>query len=411
MCGIFGMVARNARVAPEVLERATLSLAHRGPDDSGTVIVRDSTPEPVEIGLGSRRLAILDLSPLGHQPMQDVETGNWIVFNGEIYNFREIRQTLERDGIRLRSYSETEVLLKAYGRWGEGCLEKLRGMFAFAIWDAQRHRLFAARDAMGIKPLYYYNSGTHLLFASEVRTLLGTGMVPRRLDGAGLRNYLKFGSCYDPLTLVEGVVNLRPGYALIWERGSAREQVYWDLGTASRSTLHSIDRKKSEEEVYAALDESVRMQMVSDVPVGVFLSGGIDSSAIVGILARGGATVDTFSIVFRESDYSEAEYSRRIAKEFATHHHEITVSQFDALEAIPYAVAAMDLPTMDGLNTYLVSRQTRAAGIKVALSGLGGDEVFGGYASFWTVPRMERFQRRWGHLPGVLRGPAAGLFA
>src|SRR3954469_6651469 len=184
MCGIFGMVARNARVAPEVLERATLSLAHRGPDDSGTVIVRDSTPEPVEIGLGSRRLAILDLSPLGHQPMQDVETGNWIVFNGEIYNFREIRQTLERDGIRFRSYSDTEVLLKAYGRWGEACLEKLRGMFAFAIWDAQRHRLFAARDAMGIKPLYYYNSGTHLLFASEVRTLLGTGMVPRRLDGA-----------------------------------------------------------------------------------------------------------------------------------------------------------------------------------------------------------------------------------
>jgi len=411
MCGIFGMVARNARVAPEVLERATLSLAHRGPDDSGTVIVRDSTPEPVEIGLGSLRLAILDLSSLGHQPMQDVETGNWIVFNGEIYNFREIRQTLERDGIRFRSYSDTEVLLKAYGRWGEACLEKLRGMFAFAIWDAQRHRLFAARDAMGIKPLYYYKSETHLLFASEVRTLLGTGMVPRRLDGAGLRNYLEFGSCYDPLTLVEGVVNLRPGYALIWERGSAREQVYWDLGTASRSTLHSIDRKKSEEEVYAALDESVRMQMVSDVPVGVFLSGGIDSSAIVGILARGGATVDTFSIVFRESDYSEAEYSRRIAKEFATHHHEITVSQFDALEAIPYAVAAMDLPTMDGLNTYLVSRQTRAAGIKVALSGLGGDEVFGGYASFWTVPRMERFQRRWGHLPGVLRGPAAGLFA
>src|SRR5260370_19818303 len=174
MCGIVGMVARGGSVDPDLLERATLSLAHRGPDDSGTVVIRETTPEAVEIGLGNRRLAILDLSPLGHQPMQDLETGNWIAYNGEISNFRQIREELQREGASFRSHSDTEVLLRAYGRWGEGCLAKLRGMFAFAIWDARRHHLFLARDQMGIKPLYYFSSDRHFLFASELRTLLGT---------------------------------------------------------------------------------------------------------------------------------------------------------------------------------------------------------------------------------------------
>jgi asparagine synthase (glutamine-hydrolysing) len=221
MCGIVGILTRGSVVAPEILERATQSLAHRGPDDSGTVIIRESLPEPVEVGLGNRRLAILDLSPLGHQPMQDPQTGNLIVYNGEIYNFREVRGKLEEVGIRFASNSDTEVLLKAYGRWGEGCLEKSRGMFAFAIWDAQRHRLFLARDPMGIKPLYYSASGQYFLFASELRTLLGTGLVPRRLDSAGLVNYLAFGSLYDPITLIEGISALRPGHYLFWEQGTA----------------------------------------------------------------------------------------------------------------------------------------------------------------------------------------------
>src|SRR5271155_186483 len=217
MCGIVGIVARNAQVPADVLERATASLAHRGPDDSGTVIVRDSAPEPVEIGLGNRRLAILDLSPLGHQPMQDRETGNWIVYNGEIYNFREVRKKLENLGTSFQSDSDTEVLLKAYGRWGKDCLRELRGMFAFAIWDAQRHRLFLARDPMGIKPLYYGSFGHHFLFASEIRTLLGTGLVPRVLDPAGLLNFLEFGSLYDPITLIQDVSALRPGHFLVLE--------------------------------------------------------------------------------------------------------------------------------------------------------------------------------------------------
>ena len=412
MCGIVAIAAYNATVPRDVLEKATLSLAHRGPDDSGTVIVGDLTPEPVEIGLGSRRLAIQDLSPHGHQPMRDPDTGNWIVFNGEIYNFREIRDALIRDGHHFQGHSDTEVLLKGYARWGTSCIEQLRGMFAFVLWDAQRRRLFAARDPMGIKPLYYYQSSNYLLIASEVRTLLRTGMVPPRLDAAGLMNYLEFGSACDPITLVEGVSNLRPGHSLTWDRGRVREELYWDI-PASTGTNRPLDtnRKKMVEEVQRLVDESVRMQTVSDVPVGVFLSGGIDSSVIAGILSRGGATVDTFSIVFRESDYSEAQYSRHVSREFATRHHEIMVSQFDALEAIPHAIKAMDQPSIDGLNTYLISRQTRAAGVKVALSGLGGDEIFGGYSSFSTVPRMERFSRPWSHVPRTIRQVAAGAFS
>jgi len=413
MCGIVGIVARDSVVAPEILERATHSLAHRGPDDSGTVIIRESLPEPLEVGLGNRRLAILDLSMLGHQPMQDPRTGNWIVYNGEIYNFREIRGKLEAEGIRFESNSDTEVLLKSYGRWGEGCLEKLRGMFAFAVWDAQRHRLFLARDPMGIKPLYYYAAGQYFLFASELRTLLGTGLVPRRLDRAGLVNYLAFGSVYDPITLIEGVSALRPGHYLIWQQGRVTDVMYWDLAPAKEQPAIAANhpqRKKLEDEMYATLEESVHMQMVSDVPVGLFLSGGIDSSSLAGILASSGAALDTFSIVFREADYNEAEYSRAVADKFGTNHHEILVSQGDALDAVPAAIQAMDQPSIDGLNTYLISRQTRAAGIKVALSGLGGDELFAGYSTFHSVPRMEGFARFWQHLPAPARRTLARAF-
>lgn len=421
MCGIVGILARNASVDPEILERATRSLAHRGPDDSGTVILRETAPEPLEIGLGSRRLAILDLSPLGHQPMKDEETGNWISFNGEIYNFQEIRERLSREGVSFNGHSDTEVLLKAYGRWGERCIAELRGMFAFAIWDAQRHRLIVARDPMGIKPLYYFSSNRHFLWASELRTLLGTGLVPRRLDRAGLLNYLAFGSLYDPVTLIDGVSVLRPGHYLVWEKGALRDVTYWDLVSTSEAAGRAPDgeREHLEDEVFALLDESVRMQMVSDVPVGVFLSGGIDSSSLVGILSRSGfqagspsgSKISTFSVVFREADYSEAEYSRAVAQQFGTNHHELLVSQQDALGAIPGALQAMDQPTIDGLNTYLISQRTRAAGIKVALSGLGGDELFAGYSNFRTVPRMERFARLWGHVPSAARVSLAGAFA
>ncbi|MBZ5679389.1 MAG: asparagine synthase (glutamine-hydrolyzing) [Acidobacteriia bacterium] len=415
MCGIFGIVAHKVQFPAELVERATQSLAHRGPDDSGTIVLHDSTPDPVEIGLGNRRLAILDLSPLGHQPMHDPETGNWIVYNGEIYNFLDVRCELERAGTKFISHSDTEVLLQAYRQWGEGCLTKLRGMFAFAIWDAKKHELFVARDPMGIKPLYYAQHGPYFILASEVRTILGTGLVPRRVDPAGLLNYLTFGSAYDPLTLIEGVQALPPGHSLTWVNGKLRLSRYWDLvddeaSTGQAETL-APTRKSADSSIQPVLEEAVRSQLVSDVPLGVFLSGGIDSSALVSILSRGGVTPSTFSIVFREADFSEAEYSRAIAHEFHTDHHEITVSQEDVLAAIPDALRAMDLPSMDAVNTYFVSREARAAGVKVALSGLGGDEVFAGYSNFRTIPRMERFANAWKHVPGGARHSLGSAFA
>jgi asparagine synthase (glutamine-hydrolysing) len=414
MCGIFGIVARNARVEPDVLERATASLAHRGPDDSGTVILRDNFPCAAEIGLGSRRLAILDLSPLGRQPMHDAETGNCIIYNGEIYNFHDVRDELEQAGTSFVSNSDTEVLLKAYRRWGEQCLTKFRGMFAFAIWDARRHRLFLARDPMGIKPLYYAESGPYFLFASEVRTLLGTELIPRRLDRAGLVNFLTFGSAYDPLTLVEGIRTLPAGHTLTWENGKLQQAQYWDLvDSDGQSAVNAFgnDERRAAENLQPVLEEAVRMQLVSDVPVGIFLSGGIDSSALVSILSRGGVKPSTFSIVFREAEFSEAEHSRAVAAKFRTDHHEISVSERDVLASISDALGAMDLPTMDGINTYFVSREARKAGVKVALSGLGGDEVFAGYSSFRTVPRMERFAQWWKYVPDALRSPLASTFA
>jgi asparagine synthase (glutamine-hydrolysing) len=413
MCGIFGIVGQNACVAPEVLERSTQSLAHRGPDDSGTVLLRDSIPCETEVGLGNRRLAILDLSPLGHQPMHDAETGNWIVYNGEMYNFHEVRAELEQAGATLRSNSDTEVLLKAYARWGEACLAKFRGIFAFAIWDAQNHRLFLARDPMGIKPLYYAVSGPYFIFASEVRTLLGTGLIPRKVDHAGLVNFLTFGSAYDPLTLIEGVRSLPAGHVLIWQNGTLQQSQYWDMvdeGIAL-SSIADRDETYAAEQLQPVLEEAVRLQLVSDVPVGVFLSGGIDSSALVSILSRSAVKPSTFSIVFQEGEFSEAEYSRAIAAKFHTDHHEICVSQNDVLASISDALLAMDLPTMDGINTYFVSREARKTGIKVALSGLGGDEIFAGYSSFRTMPRMERFAQWWRHVPGVVRLPVAAAFA
>ena len=416
MCGIVGILSRDAPLVPDILERVTRSLAHRGPDDSGTIILRDSA-SGVQVGLGNRRLAILDLSPLAHQPMHDAKSGNWIVYNGEIYNFRDIRDELQKSGSNFVSHSDTEVVLKAYARWGEKCLEKFRGMFAFAIWDASRHRLFIARDPMGIKPLYYAQDGSYFLFASEVRTLLGTGLVQPRIDTAGLINYLTFGSAYDPLTLVEGIRAVPPGHMLIWEGGELRQSSYWDLvdeGVTTGSTSPASDvrnEKECAERLQPILEEAVCMQLVSDVPVGVFLSGGIDSSALVSILSRSGITPSTFSIVFREADFSEAQHSRAVAAKFSTDHHEITVSQTDVLATIPAALSAMDLPTIDGINTYFVSQETRRAGVKVALSGLGGDEVFAGYSAFRTVPRMERFTGFWNHVPSIVRRPVGSAFA
>lgn len=419
MCGIVGIAAYNASVPVASLERALDAIAHRGPDDSGLKVITVSSPNPLEIGLGNRRLSILDLSSAGHQPMNDPTTGNWITYNGEVYNFRDIRSTLESEGVAFFSESDTEVVLKAYGKWGEKCLDEFRGMFAFAIWDDARKRLFIARDRLGIKPLYYSFNDGQLLFSSEVRSLLQTELVPRRLSEVGLLNYLSFGSVCDPATLIDGVFALRPGHYLTWEKGRIQETEYWEVGGQKGKTSLPYEtltvNGKSDDtilsELREILTEAVALRLISDVPVGVFLSGGIDSSALVGLLSRDSTTrVSTFSIVFKESDYCESPFSRIIANRFNTDHHEITLSQQDVFDALPEALNAMDQPSIDGINTYVVSREARRTGLKVALSGLGGDELFAGYDTFRTVAKMERFASAWANLPSAMRSTAATAF-
>jgi asparagine synthase (glutamine-hydrolysing) len=414
MCGIFGIVSRDGELPREVLVRAERSLAHRGPDDAGTVVIEGGAGIG-QLGFAHTRLSIIDLSPLGHQPMQDPATGNWIVFNGEIYNFRDLRRELESGGAEFRSQSDTEVILRAYRVWGEDCLSRLRGMFAFALWDAPQQRLLLARDPMGIKPLYYFQAETYFLFASEVRTLLKSGLVPRRLDSTGVLSYLAFGSVYEPWTIVEGVSALPPASVLTVERGSVSGREYWSpLRQAAGRDLKeepSPDRGAAADRLPAILRDAVLSHLVSDVPVGVFLSGGIDSSSLVAILSHNGVRANTFSLVFSEEEFNEARYSRAVARRFGTEHHEIPVSPDDTLALLPEALRAMDQPTIDGINTYLVSAKTRAAGVKVALTGLGADEMFAGYSNFRRVSRMEKFLKRFGRLPGLARRTVAASLA
>jgi asparagine synthase (glutamine-hydrolysing) len=416
MCGIVGILARNTQIPPAVLAQATRSLAHRGPDDSGTVLLKETQPESLEVGLGHRRLAILDLSPLGHQPMQDPVTGNWIVFNGEIYNFRELRKELEAVGVEFKSHSDTEVILAAYRVWGESCLTRLRGMFALALWDASRKRLLLARDPMGIKPLYYHQSKQNFIFASEIRTLLQTGLVPRKADPIGVLSYLEFGSVYEPWTIVEGVMAVPPGHVLTVADGSVSSREYWNPLEAScaKSDASSGNGIARADQLPPILGDAVLSHLVSDVPVGVFLSGGIDSSALVAVLSHNGVRANTFSLVFQEEEFNEGQYSREVARRFGTEHLEIPVSQQDTLAVLPEALSAMDQPTIDGINTYLVSAKTRAAGVKVALTGLGADEMFAGYSNFRRVPRMEILSKRFGRLPRLARrllAASVALFA
>jgi asparagine synthase (glutamine-hydrolysing) len=401
MCGIVGIIAHNARVNPAILERATASLAHRGPDDAGTVVLPIHAQVPSEIGLGNRRLAILDLSPNGHQPMTDPKTGNWIVHNGEIYNHAELRTELLAEGATFSGTSDTEVLLQAYGKWGEHCLSRLRGMFAFAIWDTHRQRLFLARDQMGIKPLYWTQSGPYFAFASELRTLIGSGLIPAKLSRTGVLSFLSFGSVYEPHTMVEGVTVLPPGHYLTWEDGKLEISRYWEL-TLSRPAAERFDIREAVEDLEECLRQAVQMQTVSDVGVSLFLSGGIDSSALAAMLTPR-SPLRTFSLIFREREFSEAEHSRTVANRFTTEHQEILISEDDACRAIPAFLQAMDQPSIDGLNTFLISEKVRLAGAKVTLSGLGGDELFAGYKTFQTVPRALQLAAALEHLPSPVK--------
>lgn len=403
MCGIFGIFASQGRVSQETLDAAVGSLTHRGPDDCGTAIINTGDGE---LGLAHTRLSIIDLSPLGHQPMFDPATGNCLVFNGEIYNFRELRSQLEFGGTRFVSHSDTEVILAAYRTWGEDSFSKLRGMFAFALWDPGRRRLMLVRDPLGIKPLYYAQSNRYFAFASEVRALLNSGLIPRKLDADGLFSFLAFGSVYEPQTIIEGILAVPPGHVACLENGRVPTRKFWSLPADDKQTEPSLsyDAVRS---LPSLLRDAVVSHLVSDVPVGVFLSGGIDSSSLVAVMRQAGVRPITFSLVFREEEFNEAEHSRLIARQFSTDHHEIMVSENDALASLPEALRSMDQPTIDGVNTWLVSAKTRAAGVKVALMGLGADELFAGYSNFRRVPRMEKAAAHLAKLPSLVREPVA----
>ena len=389
MCGILGLIGKHSQTFEPALAAGLRALAHRGPDDEGLAVLPLRTDPDRSVGLGSRRLAILDLSPAGHQPMLDPVRGHWVIFNGEIYNFAAVRTDLEALGHSLSSNCDTEALLKAYGEWGEACLDRLRGMFAFAVWDPSRDRLFLARDRFGVKPLYYYQSADLLLFGSEVRALLATGLVRRRLEPRGLASYLEVGSVQDPLTLVEGVRSLPAGHFLVWEKGRTVEHAYWDIVKVSHRHPSTASPTEAIANVYEILSEAVSLRLVADVPLGVFLSGGIDSTSIA-ILAQAASVkpIQTFSVVFSEAQHSEDDYSSFVAQMLKTRHHRITLTQQQLLAQLPDALESMDQPSIDGLNIYFVSEATKREGATVALSGLGGDELFAGYPTFRYVPML-----------------------
>lgn len=380
MCSISGVFGAADRM--RIVSRMNAAQSHRGPDDEG---VAECGPRVV---LANTRLAIIDTSVAGRQPMHDPLSGNWITYNGETYNFRELKREL--DGEAWGSNTDTEVVLRAYRKWGTDAFRRLRGMFALGIWDQDRQTLVLARDPLGIKPLYYYAVGNQLLFASELRALLASGLVPRRLSVAGVDSYLACGAVQSPLTIVEGIRQLLPGHCLEVKACDNGGVELVDVEYARREDQQAPgDRTEAVARLRAELEESLRFHLVSDVPLGVFLSGGMDSSALVAMMSSiTNQRPKTFSVVFDEVKFSEAPFSRTVAERFETDHHEIRLTERDLIEMLPDAIDAIDQPTMDGINTFVVSRAVKQADVTVALSGLGGDELFAGYPSFRRAMRV-----------------------
>ena len=412
MCGICGVIGVELKEESEATVRRMMSaMVHRGPDGEGALFARP-------VGVGMRRLSIIDL-PGGSQPVWNETQTLAIVFNGEIYNFRELRKELEDAGHQFRTRSDTEVIVHAYEQWGEGCVQRLRGMFAFAVVEmpqgvtAEATRVFLARDRLGIKPLYYALVDGKLLFASEVRALLASGCVPPRLAPGSVPAYLLFGSVCEPSTLVEGVASLPPGHWLTIAADRPFDAVgpvpYWDAQRRSgeRTAARGAgDRTSSPiQEVRNLLKDAVVRHLVADVAVGVFLSGGIDSTAIAALASEVQSGIHTFTVAFPDVEFSEAEQARRTATRFGTEHRELMLSDREMIERFDEAIAAFDQPSMDGINTFFVSWAARQAGLKVALSGLGSDEIFGGYTSFRFHSAVANATTAGRLLPDSLRRP------
>ena len=397
MCGIAGWIAGPEGTLDEGALTAMLqSITHRGPDDQG--IARFGCAAGHQVFLGHRRLAIID--PEGaHQPMCDAASGLALTFNGEIYNFRQLRDELSALGYCFTRDSDTEVLLRAYEHWGDAVVDHLRGMFAFAIWDARNERLFLARDRFGEKPLFLYEDARGLYFASEIKALLRIPGLKVEVNLKAVWDYLAYRYVPGPKTLFKGIRKLMPGTAATWEGGQLKERRYW-----SAPDRGAFQMKQRQPDAIATflhrLDEAVKLQMVSDVPFGAFLSGGLDSSTIVALMSRHNSSIRTFSVGFGEDGYSELAYAAEVAAHFGTRHHEIVVAYRDVMEHLPQLVAFRDAPVSEpsDIPIYLLACEA-ARSVKMVLTGEGSDEILGGYPKHIA----ERFARGYQVLPSVLR--------
>ncbi|MBP7055348.1 MAG: asparagine synthase (glutamine-hydrolyzing) [Candidatus Omnitrophica bacterium] len=381
MCGICGIIdAKGAFVSQEKIRLMADAMAHRGPDDSGFYLSPSSSPRA---GLGHRRLSIIDLSSHGHQPMENEDGSLRIVLNGEIYNYCELRSELESKGHLFRSHTDTETVIHLYEEYGEDCVKFMRGMFAFAIWDENKKILFAARDRVGKKPFLYFNGSNVFIFASEFKSLCASGAVSAGINPISLNYYMALGYVPSPMTIYKDILKLPPAHSLILKAGKVSIKRYWELDYSKKIEISEEDAAS---EVIRLLREAVNIRLRSDVPLGAFLSGGIDSSAIVAMMSReSGSRIKTFSIGFEDKAFNELCYARAIASRFSTEHNEFIVKP-DALKILPLLVERYGEPYADSscIPTYYVCNETRKH-VTVALNGDGGDELFAGYDRYQAI--------------------------
>lgn len=389
MCGIAGFIDTQGDNPGQLIDAMCKIIRHRGPDDQG-VWIGDEADHG--IALGMRRLSIIDVSG-GHQPIFNEDHSIVIVFNGEIYNYQELRQTLQARGHTFETNCDTEAIVHAYEEFGDECVTQLRGMFAFALWDKKRQRLFAARDRFGKKPLSYYWDGQRLFFGSEIKSILQAG-IPREVNRTAIDEYLVYGYVLAPNTLFNNVMKLPPAHVLTYERGLLHTKRYWNL--PFENTCHD-DEATAIERTRALLEDAVRVRLMSEVPLGAFLSGGVDSSVVVGLMSQAmSQPVKTFSIGFEEEEFTELPYARQVAKHFGTEHHEFLVKS-DLISVLPELVWEYDEPFADSsmLPTYYVSKLAREH-VTVVLTGDGGDEIFGGYDHYereYNISRISPLMR------------------
>jgi asparagine synthase (glutamine-hydrolysing) len=386
MCGILGFINldRNNRADQRIARQMAEAIVHRGPDDEGFYF-KDN------VALGMRRLSIIDLET-GHQPISNEDGSVWVVFNGEIYNFLELRQRLVARGHQFRTHSDTEVIVHLYEDYGDDLVDHLNGMFAFALWDERRERLLVARDRMGEKPLYFTQTAESFIFASELKSLVTHPLVERRINLLALRKYLQYEFVPSPHTMIEGVHKLRPAHRLIFEQDQWRTERYWRLSYEGERL--KIGEDEAIEETRRRLREAVRLRLVSDVPLGVLLSGGIDSSSVAELACEAAeGRVKTFSIAFDEKSFDESSYARLVANHLGTEHYERRFTEREMLDIVPEIPRLLDEPLGDGslIPTYLLSRFTRER-VTVALGGDGGDELFAGYPTY-AAHRMAGYYR------------------